>query len=154
MPRTIVRAVVLAAALALSALPAGAEPQGGVVVKRSAHSVQETLDRLSDALSEKGIAVMARIDHGSNAAAAGETLPPTQLLVFGNPKLGTPLMQSARTAGLDLPMKALAYARDGDVFLAYNDPAYIARRHGIEDRDAVVAKMSKALDALTDAAVQ
>ncbi len=134
--------------------PLDAEDAEGLIVKRSAYGVDETVDRLEAALDEKGISIMARIDHASNAARAGETLAPTQLLLFGNPKLGTPLMQSARTAGIDLPMKALVYERDDAVFLAYNDPAYIAARHGIADRADVTGRMAQALDGLTERAVR
>jgi len=141
-------------ALVAASGPLGAENADGLIVKRSAYGVDETVDRLETALDEKGISIMARIDHASNAARAGETLPPTQLLMFGNPKLGTPLMQSARTAGIDLPMKALIYERDGAVFLAYNDPAHIAARHGIEDRADVIDRMTRALDAITEQAAR
>jgi len=141
-------------ALVAASGPLGAENADGLIVKRSAYGVDETVDRLETALDEKGISIMARIDHASNAARAGETLPLTQLLLFGNPKLGTPLMQSARTAGIDLPMKALIYERDGAVFLAYNDPAHIAVRHGIEDRADVIDRMTRALDAITEQAVR
>jgi len=141
-------------ALVAASGPLGAENADGLIVKRSAYGVDETVDRLETALDEKGISIMARIDHASNAARAGETLPLTQLLLFGNPKLGTPLMQSARTAGIDLPMKALIYERDGAVFLAYNDPAHIAARHGIEDRANVIGRMTRALDAIAEQAVR
>ena len=126
----------------------------GLVVKSSTYGVAETVDRLETALGEKGITVLARVDHAANAASAGMDLPPTELLIFGNPKLGTPLMQSEREVGIDLPMKALVWEdEDGDVFLAYNEPAWFARRHGIGDRGQVIEKMAGALDALTDAAV-
>lgn len=125
----------------------------GLIIKPSAYPVSETVDRLEAVLGEKGIIVLARVDHAANAGKAGLELPPTELLIFGNPKLGTPLMQSARTVGIDLPMKALVWEDDaGDVFLAYNDPAYLAARHGIDDRVEVVETMSGALGGLTDAA--
>lgn len=130
-----------------------AQADEGLIVKPSAYPVGETVDRLETALESKGITVLARVDHAANASSAGLELLPTQLLIFGNPKLGTPLMQSARTVGIDLPMKALVWEDEaGDVFLAYNDPAYIARRHAVEDRAEVIETMGGALAALTDAA--
>lgn len=144
--------LVVLAALAL-ALIGTARADEGLIVKPSAHPVAQTLDRLEAVLGKKGIVVLARVDHAANAANAGLELPPTEVLIFGNPKLGTPLMQSARTIGIDLPMKALVWEDEaGDVFLAYNDPAWLAARHGIEDRTEVIETMSGALGALTDAA--
>lgn len=126
----------------------------GLVVKPSVYDVAETVDRLETALGEKGIAVLVRVDHAANASGAGLDLPPTELLIFGNPKLGTPLMQSAREVGIDLPMKALVWEDEaGDVFLAYNAPAWFAERHEIQDREEVIETMTGALDALTDTAV-
>ena len=136
------------------ALAAPAAAQEGLVVKESAHDVSATLDRLEQALSDKGIMILARVDHGENAQKVDMELAPTQLLIFGNPKLGTPLMQSARSVGIDLPMKALAWEdEDGTVWLAYNAPDYFATRHEIDDRGEVVEQMTKALDALTDVAI-
>jgi uncharacterized protein (DUF302 family) len=117
--------------------------------------VSQTLDKLAGILKDKGITVFARVDHAEGAAGVGLDLPATQLLIFGNPKLGTPLMQAGRTAAIDLPMKALAWQdADGQVHLAYNDPAYIADRHGLDGAESVIAKMSGALDKLTDAATK
>ena len=83
----------------------------------------------------------------------GIALRPTELLIFGNPKLGSHFFTSEQTAGIDLPMKALAWKdANGQVWLGYNDPAYIARRHGINNRDDIVKKMTAALDAMTDGA--
>jgi uncharacterized protein (DUF302 family) len=144
-------AAVLLLATAMSA-PAAAGPPG-LIVKTSSHSVGRTLDKLENLLDEKGITVFARVDHAAGAADVGLDLPATQLLIFGNPKLGTPLMQAGRTAAIDLPMKALAYrGADGTVRLAYNDPAYLAERHGIVGRAKLLDKMAAALDGLTDAA--
>ncbi|HIC81680.1 MAG TPA: DUF302 domain-containing protein [Kiloniellaceae bacterium] len=127
----------------------------GTVVKKSNHSVAATIDRLEAILKEKGLTVFAKVDHQAGAQKAGLELRPTMLLVFGNPKLGTPLMQSGQTIGLDLPQKALAYEdAAGDVYLAYNDPAYLAGRHAITDRDEVFKRISGALGNFTDAAVK
>ncbi len=126
----------------------------GLIVKRSPYSVKVTLDRLESALKKKGITIALRWDHAARARAVGIDLRPTELLVFGNPKLGSHFFTSKQTAGIDLPMKALAWQDEkGQVWLGYNDPGYIARRHDIEDRAAIVAKMRGALDKLTDIAV-
>lgn len=147
-----VKRLIGALALGLT-IAGGAVAQSGLVVKPSAHGVIETLDRLEELLAEKGITVLARIDHAMGARGADMDLSATELLIFGNPKLGTPLMQSAPSAGIDLPMKALAWQDgDGKVWLAYNDPAYIAERHGIENQAEVITIMTGALDQLTDAA--
>jgi len=126
----------------------------GLIEKPSPYTVAETMDRLETVLEGKGITVALRWDHGGNAADVDIDMRDTQVLIFGNPKIGSHLMTSAQSAGIDLPMKALAWRdADGRVWLAYNDPSYIAARHGIDDRAETVAKMSGALDALTDAAV-
>lgn len=127
----------------------------GLVVKASPHGVTATLDRLEAIMKKKGLTIFARVDHAAGARKVGMDMAPTQLLIFGNPKMGTPLMQSNRRMGIDLPLKALAWQDDtGQVWLAYNKPAYLAARHGIEDRDKVFAKMTGALDKLTDAAIK
>ncbi|MGI9499825.1 MAG: DUF302 domain-containing protein [Geminicoccaceae bacterium] len=127
----------------------------GLVVKPSNYSVVETIDRLEAVLQEKGLKIFARIDHQAGAAGADLDLPPTQLLIFGNPKLGTPLMTSAPTTAIDLPQKALAYEdAAGKVHLVYNDIGYLQARHGIEGRDEVIAKVRGALGKFTDAATK
>jgi uncharacterized protein (DUF302 family) len=127
----------------------------GLVVKPSNHSVSETLDRLQAALEEQGLKIFGRIDHQAGAQAADLDLRPTEVLIFGNPVLGTPLMTSAPTVAIDLPQKALAYEdQAGKVFLAYNDPGYLMTRHGIKDRDEVLNKIRGALGKFTDAAVK
>ena len=119
----------------------------------SRQSVGETIDKLEGIVTAKGFKVVARIDHAAGAEAAGMDLRPTQLLIFGNPKVGTKLMTSAQAAGLDLPVKVLAYEDAmGQVWIAYNDPGWMLARHDITDRDPVGEKMSKALSAFTDAA--
>ena len=127
----------------------------GLVVKPSQYSVAETIDRLQSMLEEKGLTVFARIDHQAGAANAGLELRPTEVLIFGNPKLGTPLMTSAQTVAIDLPQKALAYEdADGKVYLAYNDVGYLEARHGIEGQDEVMEKIRGALRNFTDAATK
>lgn len=127
----------------------------GLLQVKSPHGVSETLDRFEQAVRNKGMTVFTRIDHAAGAARVGKVLRPTELLIFGNPNIGTLLMQSNPTAAIDLPMKALAWKdAQGQVWLAWNDPAWIARRHGVSDRDAVVAKMQKALRAFGVAATR
>ena len=144
-------AVVMAGVL--SAMTSVAFAESGMIAKKSAYSVAETIDRLERILSGKGLTIFAKIDHSAGAKKAGLDLLPTQLLIFGNPKLGTPLMRASPTTALDLPQKALAYQTpSGDVFLVYNDPDYLASRHKIEGADKVLKKISGALDAFTTAA--
>ncbi len=126
-----------------------------LVVKASNHSVAKTLDRLSEVLRSKGITVFARVNHAAGAKKIGQKLEPTELLIFGNPKLGTPLMQADRRTGLDLPLKALVWKDDaGKVWLAYTAPAALKARYGVTGRDAVFEKMTGALDKLTGAALK
>jgi uncharacterized protein (DUF302 family) len=106
----------------------------GIITKPSKYSVPETLHRLETILTAKGIQVFALVDHGGEAEKAGLKMPPTQLLIFGNPKGGTPVMLAAPTAAIDLPWKALAWQdTSGKVWLSYNDAAYIQRRFGLTD---------------------
>ena len=108
---------------------AGSSDQGIVQIP-SHHSVSATTDRLESLLRERGMIIFARIDFSGDAARAGLAMRPEQLLIFGNPKAGTPLLQAAPTAGLDLPLKALIWEdAEGHVRIAYNDPQYIVRRH-------------------------
>jgi len=105
----------------------------GILRIRSQHSVLATLERLETLLKERGVMIFARIDFSGDAARAGLTLRPEQMLIFGNPKAGTPLMQSVPAAGLDLPLKALIWEdAEGQTQIAYNDPQYIVRRHGLD----------------------
>ncbi|MEO1694803.1 MAG: DUF302 domain-containing protein [Pseudomonadota bacterium] len=149
------RSLATAAALALGAVffAAPAHADGHVVTKPSALSVKATIDKLETALKSKGISIFGRVDHAANAKSAGMTVPPTLLLIFGNPKLGTPLMMSERAIGLDLPMKALAWEdADGKVYLSYTKPEALKARYGISDRDPVFKKMTGALNTFSTAA--
>jgi uncharacterized protein (DUF302 family) len=104
----------------------------GLVTIQSAFNLATTLERLTKALETKGVTIFAVIDHAAGAASIGLPMRPTTLVIFGNPAAGTPLMQMAQTAGIDLPLKALVWQdADGTVRLGYNDPAWIAARHGI-----------------------
>jgi uncharacterized protein (DUF302 family)/uncharacterized membrane protein YidH (DUF202 family) len=116
---------------------AGMNAGDGIISKPSKYSVPETLDRLEAILRGKGIMVFARVDHSGEAEKVGMKMPPTQLLIFGNPKAGTPAMLAAPLAAIDLPLKALAWQDgDGKVCLSYNDVEYFKRRFGLAD-DAV-----------------
>lgn len=106
----------------------------GIISKPSKYSVPETLDRLESLLRAKGVKIFARIDHSGEAESVGLKMPPTQVLIFGNPKGGTLLMLAAPTSAIDLPLKALAWQdSDGAVWLGYNDPRYLKRRFRVTD---------------------
>jgi uncharacterized protein (DUF302 family) len=130
-----------------------AVPPPGVIVMASHHPVARTVDRLESLLKEKGILVFARIDFSSDAARAGLAMRPEQLLIFGNPKGGTPLMQAMPTVGLDLPFKALVWEdSEGRTWLAYNDPKYIVQRHALES--GLSANLAAVIPLLEQAAAQ
>ena len=122
----------------------------GLITLRSAFGPRETMDRLDTEVRAKGMTVFAHVDHAAGASAAGLPLRPTDLLIFGAAKGGTPLMQAVQTIGIDLPLKALVWQDEaGTTFLSYNDPAYLARRHGIgQSGEPVVEAMSGALKAI------
>lgn len=125
----------------------------GLIVLKSSHSPKDTMDRLESLLKQKGMTIFARVDHAAGAAKVGKTLRPTELLIFGNPQGGTPFMECAQTVGIDLPLKALVWEDPtGGVWLAYNDPAYVAKRHGVSQCPAV-EKLSKALAGFAQDAV-
>jgi uncharacterized protein (DUF302 family) len=106
--------------------------ENGLVTIASTHSVRETIDRLEAEVKAKGLTVFARVDHAAGATEVGLPLRPTELLIFGNAKGGTPLMEAAQTIGIDLPLKALAWEdATGKIWLSYNDPAWLADRHSI-----------------------
>ena len=119
----------------------------GLIVQPSAFGPKETMDRLAAAVTSAGMTVMARIDHAAAAETVGLALRPTEVLVFGNPKAGTPLMQAVPTLAIDLPLKALVWQDDaGKTWLAWNDPAWIKNRHGgTAAMDGTLAAMSAAL---------
>lgn len=106
----------------------------GIVTKPSPHPVPAILDRLAGILRAKGIAIFARIDHSGEAAKVGIAMPATELLIFGNPRAGTPIMLAAPLSAIDLPLKALAWEdREGKVWLSYNDPDYLKGRFALSD---------------------
>lgn len=127
----------------------------GIVRIKSTHNVQETINKLEKALINKGMTIFKRISHSDGAAKVDLKLRPTELLIFGNPKVGTPLMQCGQTTALDLPQKALAYEdENGQVWLLYNDPLYIAVRHNVENCTEVINKISNALANFAKAATE
>lgn len=149
MYKTIVLAMLT---LVLAWQPANAQDDG-LIVKESSFGVGETLDRLEALFGERGIRVAARVDHAAAAKSVELELRPNQVLIFGNPNLGTPLMQSNPMIGIDLPLKVLAWEdADGKVWVAYNDPDFLRDRHAITDRDKGFGQMAKVLDGLTTAA--
>ena len=151
MLKTTLRSLCLAAlGLAVSTSTFAADE---IVEKASPHSVTKTLDRLQAILTKKGITVFARIDHAEGAKKVGLTLSDNQVLIFGNPKLGTPVMKAEPRVGLDLPMKVQAFAdAEGKVWVRYARPAAMAARHGGTGPAKIITKMTGALDKLTDAA--
>jgi uncharacterized protein (DUF302 family) len=141
------------AILILLLIPAQAfAADDGVTKRESAYSVPQTLDRLEAVLRERGITVFARIDHAGEAAKTGLVLPPTQLLIFGNPRSGTPLMVAHPTIAIDLPMKALAWQdAAGKVWIGFNSADYMKKRHDLTDDQA---KSLAVVGALIDAALK
>ena len=126
----------------------------GMIARASRHDPTTTMDRLAAAVTVRGAAVVARVDHAAAAGAVGLALLPTEVLIFGNPRAGTPLMQAVQTIGIDLPLRALVW-RDasGATFVGYNDPDWLARRHGVEaGNEATVKAMADFLAAVVEEA--
>ncbi len=121
----------------------------GITNKPSKYSVKETLDRLESVLKSRGITIFARIDQKAAAENVGLSMQPTELLIFGDPMAGTPLMNSYPSLSIDLPLKALAWeSKDGRVILSYNSPEYLKQRHGLAEAPfrAVETLIEKALE--------
>jgi uncharacterized protein (DUF302 family) len=136
-------------ALVMDSATASDEPVAGLVIVESTFDVPTTADRLAEAAKARGLTLFARIDHAAGAEKAGMELPPTELLIFGTAKVGTPLMQCDRRVGIDLPLKVLVWSeQDGQVLLGYNSPDWLAERHGLGDCAAVLAKIETALATL------
>jgi uncharacterized protein (DUF302 family) len=141
--------------LALVLAAGGAGAAEGLVAVKSPHGVKETLDRFESAAKARELNVFLRVNHAAGAQKIGKSLRPTELLVFGNPQGGTPLMECAQSAGIDLPLKALAWQDEaGQVWLGYNDPQYLAGRHGAGDCGPVVQNLRKALAGLAQEATR
>lgn len=127
----------------------------GLVIKASPHSVVETERRFVSILEEKGLNVFAVVDHAQNAEGAGLSLRPTRVVIFGNPQLGTPLMQCEQSVAIDLPQKMLIWEDEqGQVQIAYNDPRYLGGRHRLGDcGNQVIQQIAGALDNLSSGAI-
>jgi uncharacterized protein (DUF302 family) len=145
--------LMLIGAASLVALSNYATAAAGLVAVNSTYSAKETMNRFEYIAKQRGLSIFARIDHAAGAAKMGKTLRATEVLIFGSPQGGTPMMECAQSAGIDLPLKALVWEdAQGQVWLGYNDPAYLAQRHEAADCPAV-AGIAKALAGLTAAAI-
>lgn len=141
--------------LALLSLSFGVIAADGMINVKSNHSVADTANKLEKVLLSKGMNVFTRIPHSKGAKSVGVELRPTELIIFGNPKVGSPLMKCAQSVALDLPQKALIWQDEKEaVWISYNDPAYLKKRHNIQGCDKVLAKVTGALSKLTSAAAQ
>ncbi|MEL6438737.1 MAG: DUF302 domain-containing protein [Cyanobacteria bacterium J06621_8] len=129
--------------------------QNGLITVASPYSVAETGDRLEQMIQDKGLTLFARIDHSANAATVELELNPTQLIIFGNPKVGTPLMNCSATTAIDLPQKFLVVQDENqETQVSYNSPEYLQQRHNIAGCDQFLAKVSGALSGIAEAATK
>lgn len=145
------KAILMALAIVFIALPAAAAD--GMVNVQSTFNVEETADRMVSILKEKGMTVFNRIKHSEAAAKVGVELRNTELILFGNPKVGSPLMKCQQSAAIDLPQKALIWEDDkAKVWISYNDPKYLKKRHNISGCEEVISKIEKALAGITKSA--
>jgi len=127
----------------------------GLITQPSHYSVTKTLNRLERVVKAKGFTIFARINHAAAAKRDGLTMQPEQVLIFGNPKGGTPLMAASPTVGIDLPLKALAWeSANGKVWLTYNTAAYLKHRHHIKGKNAAIKKLDRGLKAMVHKALQ
>jgi uncharacterized protein (DUF302 family) len=126
----------------------------GLVTVPSEDSVEATAERIRNDIENSPLTLMTVVDHAANAASVDEELPPTKLLIFGNPTVGTPLMQAARSVAIDLPQKMLVWDDGGQSKVAYNDPEYLAQRHGIETQTQRLKQISSVLNQLATGASQ
>lgn len=146
--------IIMAAVAAAFVLTAGPALAADLVTKPSPHSVTVTVDRLVAAVEGAGAKVFARIDHAAGATSVGTELRPTQMLMFGNPKLGTPALVAAQTSGLDLPLRVVVYQDEsGQVLVAYHPLSKLSEDHGIPADAEVLKKMTGALNNLTNKAI-
>jgi uncharacterized protein (DUF302 family) len=129
-------------------------PVDGLITMQSSYGPEETMKKFETAAQAKGMTIFAKIDHAAGAAQVGLPLRPTSLIIFGNPKGGTAPMQIAQTSGIDLPLKALVWQdASGTTWLSYNDPQWIANRHGLQrEAESAIKGMSDALHAFASAA--
>jgi uncharacterized protein (DUF302 family) len=140
-------------ALSATCLMSAAGAADGLVATKSPMSVKATADKFAELAKQRGLTVFGRIDHAAGAAKVGKSLRPTELLIFGSPQAGTPFMECSQTVGIDLPLKALFWEDSASqVWVGYNDPAYLAKRHAAE-ACPVVENIRKALATLVEATV-
>ncbi|MEO0802586.1 MAG: DUF302 domain-containing protein [Cyanobacteria bacterium J06642_2] len=145
------RTFLVAAAIAFVAAPAVAAE--GLVNVQSEFEVEETANRMESILEEKGLTLFNRIKHSEAAAGVGIELRDTELIIFGNPKVGSPLMQCQQSVAIDLPQKALIWEdEEGQVWISYNDPAYLEARHDIEGCEEVIENIGNALNGIAESA--
>jgi len=145
-----IKAVVLGSFLSCSALASE-----GVITVKSDFSATETADRFVEIIDKKGMTLFTRINHMENAAGVNLELRPTEVVIFGNPNIGTKLMQCSQAVAIELPQKALIWEDDkGEVWFSYNDPAFLKQRHSVQGCDKVFTKISNVLGKLSKAATQ
>jgi uncharacterized protein (DUF302 family) len=138
---------------ALLAMLSVAHAADGLVALKSPYSAKATMDKFEELVEQRGLNVFARIDHAADAAKVNKSLRPTEVLIFGNPQGGTPFMECAQSVGIDLPLKALVWEdSSAQVWLGYNDPAFLAQRHGVAQCPAV-ENLRKALNGLAETTV-
>ncbi|MGH8639284.1 MAG: DUF302 domain-containing protein [Burkholderiales bacterium] len=153
--RTIVSNLLRTGLVGLSFIAGTGFAAQGVVSLKSARPVKETIDSFERAARARGLNIFLRVDHAAGAQKIGKSLRPTELLVFGNPQGGTPLMECSQSTGIDLPLKVLAWEdTSGQVWLGYNDPVYLIERHGAKDCSPVAEKLRKALAAMAEESVK
>ncbi|WP_166372748.1 DUF302 domain-containing protein [Psychromonas sp. SA13A] len=132
-----------------------AQASEGLISVESTHSAKETADKFASIVEKKGLTLFARIDHQKNAVGLDLTIRSTEVIIFGNPKVGTPIMQCSQLAAIDLPQKVLIWTdADNKVWLTYNDPEYMKQRHDLKGCDKVLMKVSNVLSGLTQAAAK
>jgi len=125
----------------------------GLIDVKSSFGVEETGDRLDNVLKEKGMTVFNRVKHSDAAKNVGIELRETELIIFGNPKVGSPLMKCQQSVAIDLPQKVLIWKdREGNVWISYNNPRYLEKRHNISNCEAVISKIEKALAGISKTA--
>ena len=145
------KAILAALLIVLIAIPVAAAD--GVINVASTFNVKETADRMESILNEKGMTIFKRIKHSEAAGKVGIELRETELIIFGNPKVGSPLMKCQQSVAIDLPQKALIWEDDkAKVWISYNDPRYLEKRHNISGCEEVITKIEKALAGITKAA--
>lgn len=145
--------VVILIALSLVFISTPVLAADGMINVPSTFNVEETADRMENILNEKGMTIFRRIKHSEGASKVGIELRETELIIFGNPKVGSPLMKCQQSVAIDLPQKALIWEDDkAKVWISYNDPKYLKKRHNISGCEEVISKIEKALAGITKSA--